>query len=145
GVFVGYRGYDARDVEPAFPFGFGLSYTTFAFGPLVLESVELGPGGPRVVASVALTNTGEREGSEVVQLYVADVAASVARPPKELAGFRKLRLGPGETASARFELGPRAFAFWDEVRGDWSVESGRFELLAGSSSRHLPSTAAFVV
>lgn len=141
GVFMGYRGYDARDTEPAYPFGFGLSYTTFSYGALVVEDVSRGPEGPTVRASVALANVGRRRGSEVAQLYVADVEATVARPPKELAAFHKVTLDPGETAVVRFELGPRAFAFWDRVGGCWTVEPGRFELLAGSSSRHLPARA----
>jgi beta-glucosidase len=167
GVFVGYRGFDARDVEPHYPFGYGLSYTTFELGPLRVESVE----GCRVEVSIEVTNTGPIAGAEVVQLYVADVAATVARPPKELVAFAKVQLDPGEATTVHFSLGERAFAYWDPATGGspgaaavhgalrwsperaapapaalagtgWRVEPGRFDLLAGTSSRHLPSRAS---
>ncbi len=160
GVFVGYWGYDGRDVDPLHAFGFGLSYTTFAYGPLVVERLPtasvaglIEPGGPHdgpglapgqaatVVVSVTVTNTGDRPGDEVVQLYVGDRAASVARPPKELAAFAKVHLAPGETTTVRLALGRRAFAFWDEAAGAFRIEPGAFELLVGSSSRHLPARA----
>lgn len=140
GVFVGYRGFDARDVEPHFPFGFGLSYTTFAFGPL---EVERGEG--TVDVALEVTNTGSVRGAEVVQLYVADLQASVSRPPKELRAFTKVDLLPGQTKVARFRLDERAFAFWHPTERRWTVEPGRFDILVGPSSRHLPSRASVVI
>ncbi len=139
GVFIGYRGFDARDSEPQFAFGFGLSYTTFAYGPL---QAHLDGAGRRVHASVEVTNTGDRAGVEVVQLYVSDEVASVSRPPKELKAFQRVELQPGETVTVRFELDERAFAFWDPVAGRWTVEPGRFGLLVGASSRDIRSRAA---
>jgi beta-glucosidase len=130
GVFVGYRHYDDNDIEPRFVFGHGLSYTTFAYGDLRYD------GG---TATVDVTNTGDRPGSEVVQLYVSDLASSVPRPPKELKGFVKLSLEPGETKTARIALGERAFQFWHD--GRWTLEPGEFELLCGSSSRDIRARA----
>ena len=106
GVFVGYRHYDARDVTPLFPFGHGLSYTTFAYSELRVPKTTQA-GGP-VHVSVTVKNTGDRPGKEVVQLYVRDVAASVARPPKELKRFAKIELQPGESQVVGFELDDRA-------------------------------------
>ncbi|MEZ5261070.1 MAG: glycoside hydrolase family 3 C-terminal domain-containing protein [Acidimicrobiales bacterium] len=139
GVFIGYRGFDARDIEPQFPFGFGLSYTTFEYGPL---TATFDPVGRRVVAEVEITNTGERAGAEVVQLYVSDEAATVSRPPKELRAFRRVDLEPGRSEKVRFELDERAFAFWHPRTAAWTVEPGRFGLLVGSSSRDIRSRAA---
>lgn len=141
GVFVGYRGFDARDTEPLFPFGFGLSTTTFAYGPLRIEHADTDR--PSLTVALEVTNTGTRCGAEVVQCYVADTDASVARPPKELAAFDKVRLDPGETATVRFELGPRAFAFWSEQAHGWTVEPGRFDVLVGSSSRDIRATRSW--
>jgi beta-glucosidase len=145
GVFVGYRGYDARDVEPLFPFGHGLSYTTFEYGEISV-TVE---GGDSVAVEVDVTNAGQRAGQEVVQCYVRDVESSVARPPKELKGLAKLSLKPGQTATARIVLDRRAFSFYDPARSDgrwrtprrWVLESGEFELLVGSSSRDIRAVA----
>jgi len=144
GVFMGYRGYDARKIEPLFPFGHGLSYTRFRYGSLRLERARVRAGEP-VVASIEVTNEGARAGQEVVQLYVRDVAASVARPVQELRAFAKPELAPGETTTVRFELDARAFAFWDASSHDWCVEPGEFELRVGASSRDLRATALLVI
>jgi beta-glucosidase len=122
GVFVGHRGFEAANTKPLFAFGHGLSFTTFEYGPLTAD---------RTGASVTVTNTGTRVGTEVVQLYVSDVDASLPRPPKELKGFTRLRLAPGESAEARFAFDDRTFAFWNN---GWTVEPGDFEILAASSS-----------
>jgi beta-glucosidase len=135
GVFAGYRGFDARDIEPLFPFGHGLSYTSFSYGPLRLVAHDA--SAHTATVAVDVTNTGTRAGAEVVQLYVADHESRVARPPKELRAFTKLVIEPGRTATARFDLGPRAFAFWDPDTDVWAVEPGRFDLLVGSSSRDI--------
>jgi len=141
GVFVGYRGYDARDQAVSYPFGHGLSYTTFAYGGLALEvlgSVEAGD--LRVVVRCTVANTGERSGAEVVQVYVRDPECSVARPVRELKGFVKARLAPGESALVDVELDQRAFAYWSTTVHGWVVEGGAFEIVVGSSSRDLRLT-----
>jgi beta-glucosidase len=135
GVFVGYRHYDANDIEPRFAFGHGLSYTTFEYGELRIESASP----DEVVAAIDVTNSGDVAGKEVVQLYVSDVESSVARPPRELKAFEKVAISPGETKTVRFVLGRRAFSFWHD--GGWVVERGEFELLCGSSSRDIRTKA----
>ena len=132
GVFVGYRHYDANGVQPLYPFGHGLSYTTFDYGDLTVDGETL---------SIDVTNTGARDGKEVVQLYVADVESSVPRPPKELKRFAKVSLAPGETETVRFVLDSRAFAFWKD---GWVVEPGEFELLCGSSSGDIRATTRVI-
>jgi beta-glucosidase len=132
GVFVGYRHYDANEIEPLYPFGHGLSYTTFEYGELRVEESD------DVVATIAVTNTGSVAGKEVVQLYVSDVEASVPRPPRELKAFEKVTLEPGETKDVRLTLERRAFQFWND---GWTLEPGEFELMCGSSSRDIRATA----
>lgn len=137
GVFVGYRFYEARRIEPRFAFGHGLSYTTFAYGGLMIDGDAI---------AVDVTNTGHRTGAEVVQLYVRDVDASVRRPEKELKGFAKVMIEPGRTERVHFTLDDRAFAFWDASSGDrasggWRVEPGEFELLVGASSADIRARA----
>jgi beta-glucosidase len=139
-VFVGYRYYDLADVEPRFPFGHGLTYTTFEYGEVSLSSTEVVDGATLTV-TVPVTNTGDRAGVEVVQVYVADREASVARPPQELKGFARLPLEPGETATASVELDLRAFSFWSPDGHAWVCEPGEFEIRVGSSSRHIRATA----
>lgn len=141
GIFVGYRHYDAKDVAPMFPFGHGLSYTSFAYGELrVPQTVRAGEPVP---VSVTIKNTGGSAGKEVVQLYVRDVSASVPRPPKELKRFAKISLAPGESQTVAFELDQRALAFYDTDRKAWVAEPGEFEVLVGSSSRDIRAVAAF--
>ncbi len=135
GIFVGYRYYDAKDIEPLFPFGHGLSYTTFDYRDLQAPSeVEIGKP---VRVSLQVKNTGNCAAKEIVQLYVGDRQASLARPVKELKGFRKLMLQPGEAQTIEFSLDSRAFAFYDPHRKEWIVEPGEFEILVGSSSRDI--------
>ncbi len=136
GVFGGHRWYDARGVEPAFPFGHGLGYTTFAIGAPVLAAEQVDPGG-EVVLDLPVTNTGGRAGSEVVQVYVGDDEASLRRPPRELRAFGKVVLEPGATATVRCTLTMRELACWDPRRGGWLAEAGRFTVWAGRSSRQL--------
>jgi beta-glucosidase len=142
-IFVGYRYYDARKVEPLFPFGHGLSYTTFEYGQLEIPAEVA--WGDRVTVSVTVTNTGQRAGKEVVQIYVSDPESSLARPPKELKRFEKVSLRPGERKTVTFELDDRALAFYDPYKGYWVLEPGRFEVLAGSSSRDIRQRGVFVV
>lgn len=140
GLFVGYRHHDAAGVAPLFPFGHGLSYTSFRYGELKLSKPEFDDS-ETLTVRLDVTNTGSVAGAEVVQLYVADKEASVLRPPRELKAFAKVFLQPGATQTVSLELGPRAFAFWSPEASRWVVESGEFELSAGSSSRDLRSSA----
>ncbi len=140
GVFIGYRWFDQQRIEPRFPFGHGLSYTTFKIEPPTLSVSQIKPG-ETLKVTTQITNTGDREGAEVVQLYVADPQASVPRPPKELKGFRKVFLKPGETQKVDFELTPRAFSFWDTESHSWKAEAGTFDIYLGNSSRNLLSPA----
>jgi beta-glucosidase len=144
GIFVGYRHYDAKGVEPLFPFGHGLSYTRFEYGEPRLGATRL-PRGEALEVEVDVTNAGNRPGREVVQLYLRDLAASLPRPEKELAAFEKLTLEPGETRTARFRLEPRAFAYYDPERGDWFAEAGDFEIWIGRSSRDIRARAGFTL
>ena len=140
GLYIGHRWYDARGIEPRFAFGHGLSYTTFDYGALVVEA-----SGDGAVATVRVTNTGSRAGTETVQLYVHDVEASVDRPPKELKAFTKVRLAPGSSEAVTFTLDRSAFAFWDPSENAWRVEAGEFELLAGSSAVDIRQRASVTI
>jgi beta-glucosidase len=140
GIFVGYRWYDARDIEPLVPFGHGGSFTTFSWGDPLVDGTA-----PELAVSVAVTNTGDRAGSEVVQCYLAPLDPPVARPPQELVGFAKLHLAPGETGRAEMTFGARAFARWDPGIHDWVVDPGRYELRLGASSRDVRAVLPVVV
>ncbi len=142
GIFVGYRYYDRKDVEPLFPFGFGLSYTTFEYRNLHLDAQSYGPG-DKIQVSLEVCNRGARAGKEVVQLYIRDIESSLARPQKELKAFAKIELQPGETRTVAFSLDETALACYDDARREWVVEPGEFEVLAGSSSRHIHQAARF--
>jgi beta-glucosidase len=144
GLYIGYRYYDARGVGVQFPFGHGLSYTTFAYSNLRLSAAELREGEPLVV-SLDVTNTGSVAGKEIVQVYVHDQAASVARPPKELKGFAKVQLQPGETKSVSITLDWRPFAFYHPGFGRWVVEDGLFDILVGASSADIRLRASVAV
>ena len=140
GIFVGYRYYDTKDVTPLFPFGHGLSYTTFEYGDASVAVVD-----GAVEVNLDVINTGARAGQEIVQLYVRDRAASLARPDKELKRFAKVALKPGERSTVRFRLDRRAFAFYDPTRSAWIAEPGDFELLIGSSSRDIRAVIPFAL
>jgi hypothetical protein len=132
GVFLGYRWYEARHLSTRFPFGHGLSYSSFAIGEPTVSTA-----GDDVTVHVAVTNTGARRGCEVVQCYVAAPPSSITRPPKELKAFAKVWLAPGEQTVAELTLDARAFAYWDpsaDDGGDWHVEPGTYELQVGRSS-----------
>ena len=135
-IFVGYRYYDTRKIEPLFPFGHGLSYTRFSYSDLEV-SADTFSDQDSLRVSVTVTNSGEIAGKEVVQLYVRDESASVVRPVKELRGFDKLALQPGESRKVTFTLSERDFAFYSQRHGRWLAESGNFELLVGASSRDI--------
>ena len=136
GIFVGYRYYDKKKMDVLFPFGYGLSYTTFAYSNLRLDKKTM-KDTEELTVSVDVTNTGDRTGKEVVQLYVADKDSTMIRPVKELRDFAKIELAPGETKTVTFTLGKRAFAYYDVQIHDWQVETGEFEILIGASSRDI--------
>jgi beta-glucosidase len=143
GIFVGYRYYDKKNVEPLFPFGHGLSYTTFAYSDVQVPDVV--KAGAPVRVAVTVTNTGTVAGQEVVQLYVGDPVSSLVRPPKELKGFKKVNLEPGASAVVEFTLDERALSFYDPYRSQWVAEPGAFEVLFGSSSRDIRAQGAFTL
>jgi beta-glucosidase len=136
------RGYLFDDVSPLFPFGFGLSYTTFAFGKPRLSKSTI-KSGESVAVSVDVTNTGDRAGDEVVQLYIRDVASSVTRPVKELKGFQRVSLQPGETKTVSLDLAPNHLAFWN-INMDFVVEPGDFLVMVGPNSVELQSVTLSV-
>ena len=165
---MGYRWYEARRLAPRFPFGHGGSYTTFALGVPRLSATEIARGAG-VSVELSVTNTGARRGAEVVQCYVAPVAPRLVRPPKELKGFAKVWLDPGETTSVTIDLDARAFAYWDPGDPDraalrariaatpfedpaatapepgWRVDPGRYELHVGRSSADVAHVVPVVV
>ena len=144
GVNVGYRHFDAAGIEPRFCFGHGLGYTRIEFESLEVTADGL-PAGDSAQLKVRLRNAGARAGKEVVQVYVADLAASIPRPPQELKGFAAVHLEPGESIEVAFALQDRDFAFWDEAGGGWRIEPGRFEILVGASSRDIHLRASLEV
>jgi len=133
GVFVGYRHFDRSEVKPLFPFGFGLSYTKFQYSDLQVIPASSDLNAP-VIVSFNIKNVGQREGAEIAELYVGDSHASVPRPVKELKGFTKVNLRPGESKRATLQLDRRAFSFFDMKKHAWSAEPGEFAILVGSSS-----------
>ncbi len=137
GVFVGYRWYEAKQIKPLFAFGHGLSYTTFAYSDIKVSPAEI-RSGARVSVEFTVTNTGPVAGTEVAQLYVRDVEASVPRPPKELKGFSRVTLAPGESRTVRIRLTAEDFAFWDSTAHAWKAEPGEYRILAGGASDSTP-------
>ena len=136
GVFVGYRYYDRKCMDVLFPFGYGLSYTSYEYSNLTVSADSIRDTDALTV-TVDVTNTGKLPGKEVVQLYVGDCESSVFRPVRELKGFEKVALQPGETKTVSFTLGKRAFAYWNVALHDWHVESGAFTIEIGRSSRDI--------
>jgi beta-glucosidase len=146
GIFIGYRAYDTLIQHVSYPFGFGLSYTTFRIDDINVSTTGSVAGGDlAATVTASVTNTGQRAGAEVVQVYVGDVEASVARPLRELKGFAKVHLEPGETRQVSCDLDERAFAFWSRRLQQWVVESGEFMIAVGSSSRDLVATEAITI
>lgn len=151
GIFVGYRYYDKKELEPLFPFGYGLSYTTFEYADLKVDRTEL-TDQDEVNVQVRVTNTGDRAGKEIIQLYVSDVESTVIRPVRELKAFAKVALEPGESKVVSFTLNKRSFAYYNVNMKDWHVETGEFDIQVGSSSRdihvhtrvNVESTATFL-
>ncbi len=136
GVFVGYRYYDKKEIEPLFPFGYGLSYTTFEYTDIIVDKKEI-TDKETIEVKVKVKNTGKVKGKEIVQLYVRDVESKVNRPEKELKGFEKIELAPGEEKTVTFKLDKRSFAYYNTEIRDWYVESGEFEILVGKSSKEI--------
>jgi beta-glucosidase len=137
GLFVGYRHFDQRGIVPEYPFGHGLSYTTFDYSNLAIKLKDASTASSSVLISVSVTNTGSRSGAEIVQLYVGATAPVAPRPPQELKGFQRVGLAPGETKRISFDLDRSAFARYDEGQHGWTVDPGVFELRVGSSSRDI--------
>jgi beta-glucosidase len=144
GIFVGYRYYDAKAIQPLFPFGFGLSYTSFDYSNFNIDKAEINDT-DTVKITVTVKNTGELAGKEIVQLYVRDVESTVIRPEKELKSFEKVELQPGEENEVTFILDKRAFAYYNVDIQDWHVESGVFEILVGKSSGEIILTGSIQV
>jgi beta-glucosidase len=136
GVFVGYRYYDVKDIEPLFPFGYGLSYTSFEYTGMVVNKRNITEQ-ETLIVTVKVKNTGKMAGKEIIQLYVKDIICHVMRPEKELKGFEKIELQPGEEKTVTFLLDKSAFAYYNPEIKDWQVESGDFEILIGKSSREV--------
>jgi beta-glucosidase len=139
GLLVGYRYWTTTGKHPLFPFGFGLSYTTFSFSKL--EAPATAVSGSTVPVSFDVTNTGSVAGDEVAQLYVSDPSAKVSRPERELKGFEKVRLAPGETRRITLNLDARAFSYWDEAAHKWTIDPGKFIIRVGDSSENTPLSA----
>jgi beta-glucosidase len=144
GVFLGYRYYTSSDKKPLFPFGYGLSYTTFSFSNLTV-SPQQARGNGTVTVSFDVANTGQHEGATVAQIYVGDPSAKVKRPAKELKGFEKVRLGPGDTHHVSVTLNRRSLAYWSEEKNCWQVDPGKFIVFVGDSSENTPLTQDFQV
>ncbi|MGA8151891.1 MAG: glycoside hydrolase family 3 C-terminal domain-containing protein [Terriglobales bacterium] len=144
GVFLGYRHFDRSEVKPLFAFGYGLSYTTFGYSKLSVTPRSGTMDGP-IEVSFDVRNTGHRQGAEVAELYVGDTHASVPRPVKELKGFAKIDLKPGETRRVRLTLDRRAFSFYDVNKKDWSAEPGDFGIFVGSASNDIRLQGTFTL
>jgi beta-glucosidase len=143
GVFVGYRHFDRSEEKPLFAFGYGLSYTTFAYSKLSVR-----PQGnlyEPISVSFDIKNIGHREGAEVAELYVGDSHASVPRPVKELKGFEKVNLKPAERKRVTLKLDRRAFSFYDVKKSDWAAEPGDFTILVGGSSDNIQLRGKFTL
>lgn len=145
GIYVGYRWYEKRRIPPLFPFGFGLSYTTFRYDKIQLSADNIQEYDKPVTVTVRLTNTGNMDGKEIVQLYVREENPGVSRPEKELKAFRKVFVKAGESVDVTLEIDRSAFAYWDDKHHNWVVDSGKFTVLVGGSSESCPLTASLQV
>jgi beta-glucosidase len=144
GVFVGYRGHEKNGTKPLFPFGYGLSYTSFKYSNLKVVP-ETASSGVHYRVSFDVTNTGKREGATVAQVYVADSHASVPRPAKELKGFQRVMLKPGATQRVTVPLDGRSFAYYDVSAKKWRIAPGEFGILVGDSSASADLKGAITV
>lgn len=144
GMFVGYRWSDKENTKPVFPFGHGLSYTSFKYGKAVADKKVMDKD-DQLIVRIPITNVGKREGAEIVQLYIKDLKSSLPRPVKELKGFQKVSLKPGETKEVTFEVNRDALHFFDDQQHAWVVEPGKFEAVIGASATDLKSKVSFEV
>jgi len=140
GIYVGYRHFDKENIAPLFPFGFGLSYTTFEYGPLQLSQPTLDPQG-KVSVSLDVKNTGSRAGQEIVELYIHDPSPKIDKPVRELKGFAKVALAPGETKTVTIPIIPRNLAYFDVPGKQWKADAGDYEIQVGASSRDIRQKA----
>lgn len=143
GIYVGYRHFDKHKIVPLYPFGFGLSYTTFAYSALVVPPTM--KRGKPIIVRVSVQNTGKRAGDEVVQLYVRDMAPKIDRPIRELKGFQRVSLKPGEKKQVLFRLDDSAAAYYDTALGHWKTNSGRYSVEIGASSRDIRASGSFAI
>lgn len=142
GIYVGYRWNDKNDIKPLFPFGHGLSYTTFKYGKPSINSDRMAADG-QITISIPVSNTGNRTGAEVVQLYITDVKSSLPRPVKELKDFKKVSLEPNQSTEIQFEITPDKLMYFDAERHEWVAEAGDFIALIGSSSSDIKDSVKF--
>ena len=136
-IFVGYRGYEKNGTKPLFPFGYGLSYTTFKYSNLTIKPAANSTSGPRYEVSFDVQNTGRREGMDVAQVYVGDTHAHLPRPAKELKGFTKVNLRPGEKRRVTVMLDARSLSYYDPEAKAWRADPGAFDVLVGRSSAEI--------
>ncbi|MFW9982140.1 MAG: fibronectin type III-like domain-contianing protein, partial [Candidatus Thorarchaeota archaeon] len=137
GIYIGYRWFDEREIEPLFPFGYGLSYTQFEYESIHLSRDTIGKPQEALLMEIEVANVGECPGSEIVQVYSSDIEASVDRPPRELVGFEKSHLEPGERKTVAVTVKAEDLAYYDSSKHDWVIEPGDFKLLVGKSSREI--------
>jgi beta-glucosidase len=135
GIFTGYRGYEKKNVTPLFPFGYGLTYTTFDYSNLTIKNIDKKTS--TVTVTVDVKNTGSRQGAEVVQLYVSQVSPGEERPAKELKNFAKVVLNPQEVRTVEMTLPKEAFQYYNDKKGRWVLEKGNFDILVGASSQDI--------
>ncbi|MCT4136117.1 glycoside hydrolase family 3 C-terminal domain-containing protein [Elizabethkingia anophelis] len=144
GIFVGYRWHDTKNIKPLFSFGHGLSYTTFEYGKVHADKTQMVQDG-KITFTVSIKNTGKREGAEVAQLYISDLKSSVPRPVKELKGFEKINLKPGDQKEVSFTIDKSALSFFDAATHQWLAEPGEFEALVGASSSDIKTKMKFTL
>ena len=142
GIFVGYRWFDKEKIKPLFPFGHGLSYTTFEYGKATADKKEITVN-DKISFTIPVKNTGSREGAEVVQLYISDTKSSLPRPAKELKAFEKVYLKPGEEKNVTLTVDKSALSYFDADKHEWVAENGDFEAIIGASSTDIKSTVKF--
>ena len=142
-LMVGYRYWTTTGKHALYPFGFGLSYTTFKFSNV--KAPATAASGATVAVSFDVTNTGSVEGAEVAEVYISDPSAKVDRPERELKGFEKVNLKPGETKHVTVNLDARAFSYWSETRHNWTIDPGKFVVRVGDSSENTPVSAEIVL
>jgi beta-glucosidase len=139
GVFIGYRWYEKKNIEPLYPFGHGMSFTTFEYGDLHFSKERFGEN-DSISVTFTVKNTGKIKGSEIAQLYIQDIKSSVPRPVKELKNFKKVDLEPGQIATVSLQLCKKDFSFWNPATRDWFAEKGKFIIHIGSSSKDIRLT-----